>query len=53
MNYFETVKEDTKQRVEDYLDAEINYIHTNDTGAQNTYVELLSAVQKDTDKVNA
>jgi len=33
MNYFESVKEDTKKRVEDYLDAEVNYIHTNDTGA--------------------
>jgi hypothetical protein len=33
MNYFETVKEDCRIRVEDYLEAEINYIHTNDDRA--------------------
>jgi hypothetical protein len=44
MNYFEMVKEDCKNRVEDYLEAEINYIHTNDTDAHTTYQELLSAV---------
>lgn len=33
MNYFETIKEDCKKRVEDYLEAEVNYIHTNDSEA--------------------
>ena len=41
MNYFELTKDDCKKRVEDYLEAEVNYIHTNDAEAQNTYLELL------------
>lgn len=30
MNYFEQIKEDCRTRVADYLEAEVNYIHTND-----------------------
>ena len=48
MKYFEETKDDCKKKVEDYLEAEINYIHTNDSEALSSYVELLSAVnQKD------
>lgn len=52
MNYFEEVKEDCKHRVEDYLEAEINYIHTNDGEAHSTYQDMLSAVQSDKDQVD-
>lgn len=52
MNYLEEVKEDCRKRVDDYLEAEINYIHTNDGEAHSTYQEMLSAVQTDKDQVD-
>lgn len=41
MRYFENLRENVRNIIEDYMDAQINYIYTTDNESLNSYNELL------------